>query len=206
MVKLQKFIEKAIVELTNSGITVNLVNEEVVGLNRSDKEKCEGFFSDDTKKILSVATKHPFKKWSLVFLHEYCHVQQYIKKTKRWLALDLPNNSTADVEISQWLCGKKLRRRDVKKYIRIIQRMELECEKMVVRLIKKNKLEVDIDEYIRGANSYVLFYNVFLNKKKWYKRPPDISKKIKELMPNKFIKNISRITKEFEDVVIQECY
>lgn len=203
-VKLRNFIGHAVLELIHAGVSVKFEHTKYVKVDRTDKEPCEGYFSD-SKKELVVATDYPIEQWGLVFLHEYCHVQQWTTKSKAWMAIETGQTS-ADVEISEWIAGKKLKKSLVKKYMRLIQRMELECEKMAVRLIRRHNLDVRIDDYIKGANAYVLFYNTFLTERKWYSTPPDKSIKLKSLMPSKFIKSLSKMTKEIEQAMKEECY
>jgi hypothetical protein len=66
--------------------------------------------------------------------------------------------------------------------------LELDNEKRSVALMKKWDLKIDIDDYIRKANAYVMFYNYMYHSRKWsapgnapYSNPNIVSK-----MSNKF--------------------
>ena len=65
------------------------------------------------------------------------------------------------------------------KYIGYTRDLELDNEKRAVRMIRKWKLSVDVDKYIKGANAYIHFYNWMGYTRRWSKptnSPPYISR------------------------------
>jgi hypothetical protein len=66
--------------------------------------------------------------------------------------------------------------------------LELDNEKRSVALMKKWDLKIDIDDYIRKANAYVMFYNYMYHSRKWSNpnNAPYTNQMIVSKMSNKF--------------------
>ena len=89
-------------------------------------------------------------------------------------------------KVEEWLEGKSVR--GIKTALAQSRDLELDNEKRSVALMKKWDLNIDIDDYIRKANAYVMFYNYMYHSRKCsshdnspYSNPNIISK-----MSNKF--------------------
>lgn len=203
MTNLKKLVSLLLVDLPLRNITVKLINSHMVQATKN--EPCEGYFSDDLRPVFAVATGRPFKEWAPVFLHEWCHVEQWTTQTEKWKALEI-DQATADIRISEWLAGVNHKLSLITNCIRRVQEMELECEKMVVQLIKKHALEINCTEYTKGANAYLLFHNVMLKTRKWYNKPPDTIKEVTGLLPGKFLKSYTTTPKLIEKEIIKHCY
>jgi len=146
---------------------------------------CAGWFGpeddDDQRYVLAVATGSPASAWFEVLVHEFCHMQQWLEGTEIWKksekADDFWDWVDKDIEISP---------SEAKKQALLLIDVELDCERRVVRMVKKLKLPVDVPSYIKQANSYVYFYHLVLKHRRWYKigREPFRSRNILEEMPN----------------------
>lgn len=94
-----------------------------------------------------------------ILLHEYCHLTQWAEGAPVWRA---DRGGWGD-----WLAGKAVR--NVKALIETARELEADCERRTIRLMRELDAPVDIEEYARGANAYIHFYNVMAVKRKWYR-------------------------------------
>ena len=116
-----------------------------------------------------------------VLVHESCHLDQFIGKSKLW------NSSNDPVHVVEaWIKGKKvsLNKRDEAFNNALL--LELDCEKRSIKKIKKYKLNIDTEQYAQKANSYLFAYLVALHEKRWYTSPYENPKIWKE-MPTKLL-------------------
>lgn len=147
---------------------------------------CSGFFDE---KTLVVATNKKCKlDWIGTIIHESCHLDQFIEKSKVYMKDDLGLYVVED-----WIKGKqKDKKKAFKAFIDTI-RMELDCEQRSVKKFKKYKIKFDEKEYVQQANAYIFSYvYAFLNKK-WYPVPYE-KKSIVRRMPNEFKKPVDYFT------------
>lgn len=132
-----------------------------INVKAADGITCSGYFDGggpDTHPLLAVATGGPQDKWLGTLLHEYSHLTQWAEGAPVWLA---GSDAWAD-----WLEGKRVS--GIKAKIATARELEADCERRTVRLARELQAPIDLDRYIRGANSYVHFYNVMAEKRKWY--------------------------------------
>lgn len=162
------------------GFTLDLRRAKKLTL--SDNIKCSGYF-DEEARVLAVAMKHPDALGILV--HEFCHMMQYLDftrgKFRRWNAA-----TVALGKIDTWLSGKPVT--NLKRAIGYSRDLELDNEKRTVAMIQKWDLPVDVDDYIKKANAYILFYNWMHETRRWTTPPntPYSNPKVYESMSNKF--------------------
>ena len=152
--------------------------------------RCSGYFCEETMKLV-VAGKS--KDWLGILVHEYAHLTQWQdKNTNIW-----KTGSTGVTNLDDWLGGKKIR--SVKKAIEWSRDLELDNEKRSVKLIKKWKLPVDLNDYIKKANAYIQFYNYMRYSKRWSKpgNAPYSNKVIYEAMPPNFRMNYKKMSDKY---------
>jgi hypothetical protein len=186
------FVTSAILEMLNQNVKISFIpktfNTEgsfLYGKSRGPLLEIKNHARDDSDE----------SNWYELFLHEYCHFQQYYEN-KYIDAEDL----SAENALQEWLEGdKSLSDKQIRSYVRRILASELDCERRVIRLVKKNRLSVDTKEYIRSANACLLSY-LFLNNKE-----KDIYKyhlwdvdEIINLLPTKFLKSYNKIPPAFK--------
>lgn len=197
----EKFISYATVELLKNKIGINLSNSRFVDLEGG---KCSGYF-DENSRTLAVGIKKPQKFWVRVLVHEFSHFLQWIEDSPIWLeSVDVWDN----VNLWSWLDGKEEHsKEEIREAVDIIQLLEQDCDKRAVELIKEFKLPIDLDEYIRCSNAYVLFYNIVERDRTWYKFPVYEKSEIVKNLPNKFISKSEyrRLPKWYYDIVKKEC-
>lgn len=200
--KVNKFISFVKKECKKNGIKIILSKKKDLLVN---DVKCSGYFSA-TDKELAVATGKPFKDWLEVFIHEYAHSVQYATDSKVWLSNDI-NGYEASELLDIWLNKTiDLSPIQLKKYTEVVMDVELDCEKRSVSLIKKFDLPIDIDLYIKKANSYVLSYHVVKKMRKWRKVPPYSVQEIVDAMPNHFNLNYKKPNKRLISLIEKKSF
>ena len=132
-------------------------------LDTGDGIRCSGYFSDDTDGVplLAVACGRPTEHWLGTLLHEYSHLTQWAENATVW-------REDRSAAWADWLNGKRVA--NIKQKIANSRELEADCERRTVRLIRELQAPIDLEQYIRGANSYIHFYNVMAAKRKWYAR------------------------------------
>jgi len=152
---------------------------------------------DEFDKTLKVATGIPVHKWFPVYIHEYCHFLQFSAKTKAWL------NSSESLQrifenISVKTQGrghtetKGSKRGFTKKDVLNVMRMEMEAERLVLKIIDEHKIETDRDKYVKGANAYMLYYSISVYKfSAWPAKSLYRNEKFLNMMPSKKIMPIT---------------
>jgi len=202
------YIAATIDKAVKSNITVLLPSKKFSREN-GESSAIAGYFSDDDRELLC-CTKAPFKHWFGTFVHESSHMDQFLENSKAWRRLERKGPGTLDAcdMFFAWLEGDKLESDTLKWATERTRDMELDCEKRTVQKIKDWGLSLDIEDYIRSANSYVLFYN-FVRKHRVWTRPGKgvyRSPKIRNLIPATFDINYSILPKWYEDAVIDHCF
>ena len=148
---MENFLSYARKETSEYGVGIILENSYYI---KSGTLVMDGFF--DGKNIVC-ATGKP--SWLSTFVHEYSHFEQWIEN------YDDSHDFYYD-EIDSWLQhDKELPSKKVRKYIRYIRDVELDCEKRSSNNIIKFKLPIDIDEYIQKANAYLYSYLIIETKR-----------------------------------------
>jgi len=158
--------------------------------------KCGGYFDSD-ERILAVAN---LNKNSLgILVHEYAHMTQWLDQIPLWNKV-----GSSLFYVDEWLGGKEVA--DIEKHMKRCRDLELDNEKRSVKLIKKHNISLDIERYIRCANSYVYFYTYMLQSRKWCKpnNSPYGNEELIAIMPNKFVRNYDKLPKKIEKMFIEQ--
>lgn len=147
-------------------------------VDRDKKQKFNGQL-DFSNKVLRVGHVYTVD-WMQVYVHEYCHFLQFLSDKNYFNKYYDNVHETAKVE--------------------------LDCEKRVVKEIKKYNLPIDVGEYIMSSNAHVCLY---------YCKPyfnnlitDSAIDKIFHLMPDQFRLNFDKFIKNnydyLKDVVFHE--
>ena len=152
----------------NNKVKMILSKEET--LDYGDGTKVNGYFlGDSNQREFAVAIGKPESEWVPIFVHESCHMDQFLENAKVWTDLDsMPGDENACTITFNWIAGKDYPMDVVEKAIKITMLMELDCEMRSVEKMKKYNLDVNISDYIRMSNCYVLFYKYILKRRTWY--------------------------------------
>jgi hypothetical protein len=188
------------------GMATRQMLENKVGVcfhYRKTISKCRGY---TTKHSLHVAARRPTNEWLSVFAHEYGHfLQNKDEESGKKLDYDIVTDDELEL-FDSWLVGRKnLEKQRLTKLRKKIQRMEADCEIRTISLIKKYDLPIDIPDYIRGSNAYLIFYNFVEKYRTWCKKSPSIITEIKDLMPNKIKTANFRMSKRVEELILEHC-
>jgi len=192
----KKFIQSALFELISNHINVSLIQKSK--LNR----RYMGYF-DEAEKKFCISIRKPQKLWIPVFIHEFCHFRQWKENDPVWRI----SNDEEEGEFWEWVEGKlPTPPSNLKKVVKNIQKIELNCEKRVAKIIDQYKIEINRDRYIQGANAYIYLYNIVIEREEWYKTPPYQIKKIIDTMPTKFCRTYSTTPKKYLKLVNKLCF
>lgn len=182
---------------------VNILLSKKKYITISKEIKCAGFFSSNWTKgkpVLTVATGKRLKHWLPIFVHESCHMEQWMESHKSWEDLE-----KLDV-MDEWLSGKDFDKKTLNKSIKNSINIESDCEKRTIQKIKDWELPIDIDEYIQKANAYILFYNYVKKVRRWSSphKSPYKNKRIYKHMPKKWLDNYHYLEPEVEKIFDKE--
>ena len=129
------------------------------------KNRCMGWFCEDPRELI-VTTKHAPDRFLRTFVHESCHMDQFLEQTELWN--DPSINDHGDV-LNEYLHGERKRKSKlVIDYTKGSLKLELDCEKRAVDKIIKYGLSIDLDDYIKVANVYLYSWRDFLDLRCWY--------------------------------------
>jgi len=84
--------------------------------------------------------------------------------------------------------------------------LERNNEMRSVRLINEWGLSIDVDKYIKKANSYLMFYNWMKQTRRWCKpnNMPYHNKRVVAAMPTNFKMDYTKLPKKFETIYREE--
>ena len=127
---------------------------------------CAGYF-DDRFKILAVGTRTP--DWPAVFVHEYVHMCQWSDGDKVWQDLEVNGKDIVEVT-DNWVAGNiELDYVTLVDYYQKIVRLEAFAESTTVSLLSQYEHNINLIDFIREANSYILFYKFLPTCRSWWK-------------------------------------
>lgn len=170
-----KFVKR---ECRRTKIKCIFKNTKSVKLSEENNTRCSGYFDSENRELV-VAMKHP--QALAIIVHEYCHLTQWEEQIPLWKKADI-----ALIKIDDWLNGKRIH--NIRQHLSIARNLELDNEKRSVQTIRKWKLSIDLDLYIKRANAYIHFYNYLYYSRSWSKpsNTPYTNKRIVRLMSSRF--------------------
>jgi len=206
--KVDTFINHVKRDCKKNGVDLRLLTSSHVpyGDEGTSMSFVNGYFSDQPVELV-VGTGKELEKWLPVLVHEYGHMQQWKESSPAWMDLELDDVSVYDV-MDQWLAGnRELNPIERFQVFFKAQRLELDCEKRAIELIKKFDLPLNLLEYTQKANSYVLFYHIIDECKSWYKpgKEPYALESVWRHMPSTFDIDHSVLTDD-QRVVLKRCF
>lgn len=157
--RVKEFLEYECQRAKDLGVFVYWSKGEYV---RSDGLDVCGYFCERPAK-LTIATGNPVSVWLPVFVHESCHMDQWLEK----MPIFSKSNGALDMMENWLLRYKEYKPEKMYECLRTIIELELDCEKRTVQKIKDWNLPIDVDKYIRGANVYLFFYLDLLRTRTW---------------------------------------
>ena len=192
-----RFIEDLETKCKEYGVKLVLYDMKFI---ENDGDKFGGWFDADNKELHCAFPDKIQTKYVELLVHESCHMDQWIENTKYW-TIERRNNSLT--EVWKILKGEKVNK--LKYHLKNVQMMEAECEKMSIQKIKDYDLGINIERYAMKANSYLLFYSVLVETKKWTDYPPYKFKDIWRGLPDKILSNFE-ISEDLKQLYFDKCY
>lgn len=195
MTKEQQFIDFVKNECKKNGVRCRL--NQVKYLKLSGNIRCSGYFEDDRDPVLAVAMGKPTAMEILV--HEYSHMTQWLDGIDLW-----KKGSIGVTKIDKWLSGKRIA--DIEDAFDWAILLELDNEKRSVKNIKKFGLDIDVDLYIKKANSYLQFYLWMKETRKW-SNPSNLPYENQALlaaMPTNFRMNYKKLSSKLKKIFESE--
>ena len=192
--KEKRFVKFVRNKCKEHGVKFDLRRTKVVTL--SDNIKCSGYFDEEEPRLV-VAKNRP--DWLQILVHQYSHLTQWVENCSEW-----KNGCIGITKVDEWLNGTDVK--NIKKYLALSRDLELDNEKRSVALIKKWDLDIDVDEYTRKANAYVLFYNYLYHTRRWSdpKNSPYTNQNIIGKMSNKFNMRYNEMSKKYLELFQKE--
>jgi len=147
-------------------------------------DDCNGFFDSDGHSLehlpawqqrkyraaLMVATYLDFDKWLGILVHEYGHVQQWKESFYNKKCIWLECDNEKDYEYFALLKQKNPNEDQLLSSCRAVQKLEYDCERRAIEIIKEYGLDnyINIDKYINASLMYVMFYNWTMKNRVWF--------------------------------------
>jgi hypothetical protein len=143
-----------------------------------DGLKGGGFFDAQT---LAVAMNRNLNDWFPIFVHESCHMDQWLEKSKLWT--NVPDDDYH--VLHQFINTRKhgVLQDRLKKAVNNIVMLEADCERRAYKKIQEYDLPINLTDYARRANSYLYFHTAMYTYGKWYKKSPYQIQSILKKMP-----------------------
>lgn len=133
----RKFLADSLSHMLENNISCHL-------LKYRSFENASGFFDGARKKF--VCCTHS-QNWFHCYIHEYCHFLQYITKYKPYLEF-LASFDAFDLHDFQ----NTPKTATYRKAIQTMCKVEINCDKRAIKLIKQYNLSVNLAHYIAQAN------------------------------------------------------
>ena len=200
--RINNFIQAEITHCKQHRIKIDLIKVESVDVSGT---ACGGFFIDEPKPKIVVATNKPLAKWLPIFVHESCHKDQFIEQDPVWTA-KIKKHFDANNIFDQWINHAcELNPRQLSNIIRQIIALELDCEQRSVRKIQHYNLPIDLTEYTQKANAYIWQHRVIQKTRSWGKDTAYDSVELWRQMPVDFCDSYARISTKMFDLFMKHC-
>jgi len=159
------------------------------------------YYEFDTKTIhIQNITTMPFKDWLELFVHEYCHFLQQTKQSECYKKMIRENLSPVYVHT------KLKNQKNLKSRFSFTRELEIECEKMTLDLIRKNKLPIDVKTFTKKANAYICYYHAVEKNKKWKNKLSIYNNRILKNMPSYLRKSYANKISNDSLKTILQCF
>ena len=169
----------------------------------ADGTQVNGYW-DEENLVMACAMDQPEDQRLRLLAHEFGHFRQYIEDRPAYTACYTGN---AEQVGFGWVCGEDYCDDDAKVALGVLRNMELDCERVTLRILREYSLPMDVEEYCRRAAAYVYFYHVMAEHRVWYtagKEPYNIPG-IVDLMPTTLEGDFNTIPKFIMDAMVKLC-
>jgi hypothetical protein len=166
-----------------------------------------GYFIDNGHPELGVAIGKPVEAWSAILAHESSHMDQWLENSKYWTGNYIDGKEAVDY-LDEWISGKEFTSEEVQRFVDAAIGVEWDCERRTVEKIKEYKLPLNSIEETQKANSYILFYTMLKETRKWNKpgQAPYLIKKVWSQMPKTFDMDYSIVPDSLRELYMKYCF
>ena len=166
-----------------------------------------GYFVDYGKPELGVAIGRPVEVWSATLAHESSHMDQWLEKSKYWTGNYIDGKEAVDY-LDEWISGTEYTTEEIDTYVKAAIGVEWDCERRTVQKIKEYNLPLDPIEETQKANSYILFYTLLKETRKWNKpgKAPYLIKEVWSHMPKTFDMDYSVVPENLKELYLKYCF
>jgi hypothetical protein len=192
-----RFIKELKIKCKKYNVKLILYNQKYI---EEDGEKFGGWFDPIGMELHCAFPDKIQSKYVEVLIHESCHMDQWIENTKYW-SIERENNSLDEF----WKILKGIKVKNLKFHLRNVQMMEAECEEMAIEKIKYYDMGINITKYSQKANSYLLFYSLLKETKKWADYAPYKYGTVWRKMSTKILSRFE-LDNEMKFLLITKCY
>jgi hypothetical protein len=157
-----RYMEKQIRICEDTCIPITLTKDRMVTYKDLH---CAGYFDDDPLGF-AVACGGSYRNWFPTFVHETCHMQQWLDQSPIWTRRvdGKPPSDLFDV----WVTGQQELLPDtLSAVIDALVDVELDCERRSVERISSFELPVTLNSYIRKSNAYIWSYRYMEISRNW---------------------------------------
>lgn len=193
--KIDKTIEQIKKEISVYGVIYKERKKIIDGRSR-------GYFegSEDSSPSELVIVKNKSVEWFPILIHEYCHFKQW----KEPNSIFMRGNIDLFYHFDEYISGKKVRLDRAIASKNHIKKIEFDCDKRAINFIKKNKLPIDVEKYIKEAWLYLWYHDLAIKLKRWPKL--NITKmitipEIYEALPSNFRKKRTVVPKKILEIM-----
>jgi predicted aminopeptidase len=203
----KEFLNLLKLECESFGVTYLFPETENVTYPGTSGIQVSGYFDDKIEPTLACAIGKPEADWYEILVHESCHMDQWHEQSETWNNC-FANGIDCDKGMDEWLSGKEFHIDEYTHYIRTMQAVEIDCEKRTARKILDLNLNIDLTQYIKKANTYLFYYSVLLETKKWCDVAPYKIPEIVEQMPHCYLKpeEYFNVSPELLELYTKKCY
>ena len=138
-----------------------------------------GAFSDYNRTL--EISESPAPSVISILVHEYSHMLQWINKDEAYIATYRGLDPTTVV--NEWIEGKDFLDIELDNCFYLTKKLEFECDRRAVEVIKKWKLPIDIEYYTKCSIGYAYYYDYIRKHRKWGNvaayESPEVLEKIK---------------------------
>lgn len=208
MSKVDKFVQHVVGDLIKHKVNVNLLCDRPF-LDDGDGIPCVGYFEATTPALYACITGKQ-SEWLGLLAHEYSHFRQFITKDKSWTSCELPDGRDATTVFFNWLTGSRTSKRLVQKCVEITLKCEMDCERRVIKLIKRFDLPINLRAYVKKSNAYLYTYPFAMKHRRWNigGKPPYRCANILRVVPTKMLSfdEIMDMPEDYEKLAKRYCF
>lgn len=174
---METFIGKCVNDMVSKGVSVEITPRKRTG-KFGYNYFYDGTHPDYGKRVTFKINYYTPSLTDIfdIFVHEYCHFLQWKDEIPLWAEARGANKNLDDyLEDKQNSCSIE--------DLRMVQKLELDCDRRAVELIKAYNLPVDLDRYIVESNGYILSYNLIHKARMFFITSAYGDDRIKALLP-----------------------